>query len=124
MAAKSQMQQCVTLSVTEAEYVAATSCVQDMLYVRKLLNSIGHTVKKPMVLEMDNKGAIDLMNNWTSGGQRCHVDVRHHFMRELKEEGILKLKWISMFDMSSDIFTKNTDGQTFERHSKVYVDEM
>jgi hypothetical protein len=33
---KSNMQKCVTLSVTEAEIVAATSCVQSMLFEYQL----------------------------------------------------------------------------------------
>jgi hypothetical protein len=37
---KSKMQESVTLSVTEAELVAATQCVQEMLYVKKVIESI------------------------------------------------------------------------------------
>jgi len=57
---KCRMQQCVTLSVTEAEYVSATECAQDMLYSMRILELIGLKVKKPMTLEVDNKGAVDL----------------------------------------------------------------
>jgi hypothetical protein len=34
---KSKMQECVTLSVTKAELVAATNCIQDMFYIRNIL---------------------------------------------------------------------------------------
>jgi hypothetical protein len=57
------MQEAVTLSVTEAELVAATHCYQEMLYVKTVLESIKISVKLPMVLQMDNKGAKDLINN-------------------------------------------------------------
>ena len=40
---KSNMQLCVTLSVTEAELVAATQCAQDMLYVMRVLESANGT---------------------------------------------------------------------------------
>ena len=43
-----------------------------------------------MMLEMDNKGAIDLTDNWTAGGQMRHVDVRHHFLHELKEDAVIE----------------------------------
>jgi hypothetical protein len=33
---KSKMQEAVTLSVTEAELVAATTCIQEMMYTKKL----------------------------------------------------------------------------------------
>jgi hypothetical protein len=39
--ANGRMQDCVTLSVMEAELVAAIMCVQDMLYTKKILESMG-----------------------------------------------------------------------------------
>jgi hypothetical protein len=38
-AAKSKMQECATLSVIES--VAVTNCIQDMLYIRNVIESIG-----------------------------------------------------------------------------------
>ena len=32
-------------------------------------------MKLPMILEMDNKGAVDLASNWSIGGCTRHVDV-------------------------------------------------
>ena len=53
----SRMQGHVTLSVTEAELAAATTqCSQDMLFVMRVIESIGLKVKKPMILQVDNKG--------------------------------------------------------------------
>ena len=66
---KSKMQQSVTLSVTKAELVAATSCAQDMLFIMRVLESIGLKVKKPMILKVNNKGKKGLVNNWSVGGQ-------------------------------------------------------
>jgi len=88
---KCRMQQCMTLSVTEAEYVSATECAQDMLYSMQILESIGLKVKKPMTLEVDNKGAVDSANNWSTGGRTRHVDVRHYFLREIKEDDVLQV---------------------------------
>ena len=47
-----------------------------MLYIKKVLESIGLKVELPMMLYVDNKGAKDLMNNWSVGGRTRHVDVR------------------------------------------------
>jgi len=46
-----------------------------MLYVRHILESMGLKVKLPMIIEMDNMGAVDLANNWSVGGRTRHVDV-------------------------------------------------
>jgi hypothetical protein len=73
---KSSTQKSVTLSVCEAEQTAGVLCAQDMMYVWNVLESMGLKVKPPMILEMDNnKGAVDLANNWSVGGGTRHVDV-------------------------------------------------
>jgi hypothetical protein len=117
---KSKMQGCVTLSVTEAELVSATHCAQDMLFIMRVLESIGLQVKKPMILQVDNKGAMDLSNNWSVGGRTRHVDTRQYFLRELKEEGVVIVEWIPSADNSTDLFTKNLSGPTFNKHVAVY----
>ena len=47
---KSKMQQCVTLSSTEAGYVAASQCVSEMEFVRQIVESMGLEVELPMTL--------------------------------------------------------------------------
>jgi hypothetical protein len=86
---------------------------------------MGLKVKKPMVLEVDNKGAIDWVNSWSVGGRMRHIDVRHAFLRDLREDGILVVRWIAGPDNSADLLTKNLPGPLFEKHASVYcgVDE-
>lgn len=116
VATKSGMQKIVALSTTEAEIIAAVQCVQEMLYVMKLIQSLGLKVKKPMIVHSDNKGAVDLVNDWSVGGGTKHMDCRIMFLRELKESGILRIEWIPTTDNESDIYTKNVDKQTFLKH--------
>jgi hypothetical protein len=118
---RSATQRFVTLSVTEAEGAAGVTIAQDMIYVYRVLDSLGLKVKTPMILEMDNKGAVDLANNWSVGGRTRHVDVRMHYMRELKDQGLLVIKHIPGEDNDADIFTKNTAASVFNKHIPVYV---
>jgi Reverse transcriptase (RNA-dependent DNA polymerase) len=121
VATKSKMQTGVTLSVTEAELVSATQCVQEMIYVKKILESVGVNVKLPMKLMIDNKGAKDLINNWSVGGRTRHIDVRYFFLREMKEKNIVKIEWIKSENNPSDLFTKNLNNQLFKKHSEVFI---
>jgi len=114
---RSKMQDCTTLSVTEAELVAATACVQDMLFAMRLMESIGLSVKKPMALTVDNKGAKDLANNWSVEGRTRHIDVRYYFLHELKEAGLVQTVWQHGTNNCADLFTKNLDGAAFRRHA-------
>jgi hypothetical protein len=80
-----------TLSVTESELVAAVECVQDLLFEKIVLESIGLQVEVPMVLKVDNRGVVDLVNNWSVTGRTRHIAVRINFLRELKEEGLIRV---------------------------------
>jgi hypothetical protein len=112
------MQGSVSLSVTEAESVAATQCAQDMLFVMRVVKSVGLKVKKPMILEVINKGAIELSHNWSVGGCRTrHASVRQNFLRELKESQTIALKLILTDDNSADLLTKSLPGPAFLKRS-------
>jgi hypothetical protein len=118
---KSKMQSTTTLSVTESELVSCVSCAQDMLFEMRVLESIQLKVELPMILKTDNKGVVDLANNWSAGGRTRHIAVRANFLRELKEQGLLRVEWIPTNDNSSDLFTKNLPGPLFNKHSGDYV---
>ena len=52
-------------------------------------------VSEELPLVLDNSGADDLANSNSVGGRTRHVDVRLHYLRELKEEGLFVNKHIS-----------------------------
>ncbi len=47
--------------------------------------------------------------------------MRQTFLRKLKEEWKLLVKWLPGKDDDAEMFTKNLDGTTFEQFSQVYV---
>ena len=55
-----------------------------------------------MILEVDNKGSVDICNSWTVGWRTCHVEVKMNFLRELKEQGLVKNVWKSGTEMVED----------------------
>ena len=68
----------IALSVTEAKLYAAVQCVQEMIFIWRLLLSLGLQVKLPMVLEVD-KGAVDFINGWSVSGQTRHIETKQYF---------------------------------------------
>jgi hypothetical protein len=80
---------------------------------------MGLKVQLTMILEIDNKGAKDLIDNWSVRGRLHHVKVKQFFLRELKEQGLLKVKWLNSESNTSDIFTKNLGGPLFNQHASV-----
>jgi hypothetical protein len=114
-------QRYATLSSAEAELGSAVSCVQNMLFAMRVIESMGLQVRKPMVLEADSKGAIDWINSWSVSGRMRHIDLRHAFLRDMqREDGMLVVNWIAGPDNSSDILTKNLSGPLFEKHTATF----
>ena len=56
---------------------------------------VGCKIELPMILHVDNRGAVDLINSWSVGGRTRHVDVRYWYLRKLKEQGVIRVEWIS-----------------------------
>lgn len=118
---RSATQKSVSLSVTESEQNAGVMVAQDMLYLLRTMQALDLKVELPMALEIDNKGAVYLANNMSVGGRTRHVDVKSHFLRELKDKGLIVVRHISGDDNDADIFTKNTSVKVFERHLPKFV---
>src|SRR5688572_28906430 len=102
---RSKLMPIVALSVTKAELFAAILCVQDMMFIMRLLNSMKLKVKLPMILYMDNKGAKDFCNSWSVDGRSRHIEVKQYFLQKLKEAGVVNVMWKSGAEMTSDMFT-------------------
>ena len=69
------------------------------------------------------KGAVDLVNNWSVGGRTRHIQSRIYFLRQLKENGELKVVWKKGVDNSADLFTKNLPGPAFHKHTAEFCGE-
>jgi hypothetical protein len=70
----------VALSSCEVELNAAVLCAQDMMYQKNTLESIRLKIELPMILEMDDKGSVNLVNSFSIGGHTGHIDVKQCFL--------------------------------------------
>ena len=107
----------VALSLTEAELNAAIITAQDMLFVYYVLQGLKLTVKLPMELNIDNKGAVDLANNWSVAGRTRHMGAKQNFLRKLKAKGIIEVKHKTGTELLPDIGTKNVTKQEFAKQT-------
>ena len=51
------------------------------------------------------------------------MDCRIMFLRELKEEGVIRVQWIPIKENASDLYTKNLDTATFLKRVKTICEE-
>lgn len=111
----SQRQKSVSLSTTEAEYVAASSAVKEMMWIRQLLDDIGSSSLNPTELKLDNQGAIKLIKNPEYHKRTKHIDVKYHFIREKYDEGVVKPMYVSSELQLADLFTKPLPKPRFQK---------
>jgi hypothetical protein len=102
----SKTQGSVTLSSSEAEYVAIATAAQEVRFTQQLLGEI-MTCINPAIIYEDNTGAIFLVKNQQVGQRTKHISIRAHFIRDLWSEGYLDVQFVRSEDNESDICTKN-----------------
>lgn len=104
---ESRKQNSVALSSTEAEYMAASEAAKEAIYLKRILMEIESTQDEPVVLNIDNQGAMMLAENPVHHKRSKHIDIKYHHLRELVEKQEILLNYCPSGDMISDIFTKN-----------------
>ena len=110
----SRKQAIVTLSTTEAEFVAAATSTCQLIWMKRILKRIGYAGSSSPVIFCDNSSAIKLSKNPVMHGKSKHIDVRFHFLRDLVNEGEVQLKFCGTRDQVADIFTKPLKLEAFE----------
>ncbi|GJZ10896.1 copia protein [Tanacetum coccineum] len=74
----------------KAEYIAMFGCCAQILWMRSQLTDYGFAFNK-IPLYCDNRSAIALCCNNVQHSQSKHIDIRHHFIREQVEKGVVEL---------------------------------
>jgi hypothetical protein len=118
---KSSRQGGVTLSSSEAEFVAASQAGQEVVYLRTLLRGFGYTQKGPTEIWEDNASCIMMSENPTNRDRSRHVDVKVHFLRDLVRDGHVKLLKCAGPQNVSDALTKSLPRPAFEKHREFMV---
>lgn len=111
----SKLQTEVALSTTEAEYIALSQSMRDLIPMRRLLQEAGTALSldfsKPAILHStvfeDNNGALSLALSPKISPRTKHIAVKYHHFRESVGEGkgVMIVK-IDTKLQKADIFTK------------------
>ncbi|KAK2980808.1 hypothetical protein RJ640_020460, partial [Escallonia rubra] len=112
----SKKQTSVALSTAEAEYVAAGSCCAQVLWMRQTLQDFGVSLDLIPIM-YDSSSAIDISKNPVQHSRTKHIDIRHHFLRDNVQKGLIELKKEVILGRPSDVNLMTQLGVTalFER---------
>ena len=73
---RSKAQKTITLSSAEAEWIALSEATKEIMFVLQLLEEMKIKVNFPIVVNVDNIGAIFMSKNINTSGQSKHIDIR------------------------------------------------
>ena len=115
----SRTQKCVTLSTSEAEYVALGDAVKELLFLRQVWRFVlpGERMSCFTIFE-DNPDAVQLSQNPVSSSNSKHIDVRRHFFREVVRQGDISVSHVPSEYQHGDILTKALAFDVFAIHRR------
>ena len=114
----------MSLSSTEAYYVALSETVKEVMLVIQLLGSMKILVKDPVTARVDNVGVIFMASNITKTSCTKHVDIWYKYVNEYVDGGIVKILFVKSADNDSNILAKNISTYLHEKHSKKIVGKL
>jgi len=105
---KSKQQKSVALSTMEAEYMALSEVVKEVIYTRRLLTHMGggDYANDPTCITCDNQSAIRFSKESVYHQRSKHVDIRFHFTREAQEAKEVIMQYIPTEENPADMLTK------------------
>jgi len=121
---KSKKQNKAALSSCEAEYYAVCAAIQEIIWLKQLLNEIlQHDINYnndsiKINLYVDNQSAIQLSRNDVHHDRSKHIQLRYHFVREEIKYNDIQLHYIPTQYQVADILTKGLNKIAFENLRK------
>jgi transposase InsO family protein len=103
---KSKKQTIVAASTAEAEFVALSSTAQEVIWIRRVVESFGITQKHPVKIFSDNQAAIAMVTQPKFGAKTKHIDTKFHHVKDCASEGRIQLVYVPTDDNTADILTK------------------
>jgi hypothetical protein len=122
----SKLQTCISLSTTEAEYVALSQALRDTIPIMNLLSELkdlgfhDENIKPTVHCHAfeDNTGALELSKVHKMRPRTKHINNIYHHFRSHVRKGLISIAHVSTEDQVGDIFTKPLPQNLFIKHRK------
>ena len=122
----SKLQQEISLSTLEAEYIVLSQAMHELLPMMRLYDELMvvfelQTIKSIVTLKLtifkDNNGAISTATSPKLTPRTKHIAVKYHFVKQFfgknTHEHPFELKKIDTLEQKADIFTKGLTTEVF-----------
>lgn len=119
----SKLQSEIALSTMEAEYIALSQSMRELLPIREIVQEMALGLKFKEAFEIrtyskifeDNNGALILASSPRMTPRSKHIAVKYHFFRSHVASGAIRILRINTEEQKADIFTKGLVRAIFEK---------
>nr|GEX80029.1 hypothetical protein [Tanacetum cinerariifolium] len=98
----------VANSTIEAEYIAASHCYGQVLWIQNQMMDSGYNFKQTKI-HVDNESDICVIKNLVYHSKTKHIEIRHHFIRDSYEKRLIEMVKIHTDNNVVDLLTKAFD---------------
>ena len=109
----SKLQTEIALSTTEAEYIALSQSLRDVIPLVELLRELKQAIpfdpSTPTIhckIHEDNQGCIDLVEAPRMRPRTKHITLKYHHFRKHVKDGTITIAYLESKRQIADIFTK------------------
>jgi hypothetical protein len=104
----------ISLSTTEAEYIAVATCCTQVLWMIQTLADMEVKCAALIPIHCDNTSAISVSKNPVFHSKTKHIPIKYHFLKEQVTNQIVQVHYIPTTKQIADIFTKPLAKTPFE----------
>ncbi|GJR50445.1 hypothetical protein Tco_1400966 [Tanacetum coccineum] len=109
----------VANSTTEAEYIAASHCCGQVLWIQNQMLDYGYNFMQ-IKIHVDNESVICVVKNHVYHSKTKHIEIRHPFIRDSYEKTLIEMVKIHTDYNVADLLTKAFD---VTRYRGLYTNE-
>lgn len=117
----SKMQTEIALSTAEAEYIALSQAMREVIPFIRLIVEINVVFEtntdKPIMyckVHEDNEACISMVQSPKFTPRTKHIALKYHHFRSYVDKGLIQIAHIGTTEQTADIFTKPLEQNTFE----------
>jgi hypothetical protein len=103
---RSKLQPTVSLSTTEAEYIAAVEAGKEIKWMRNLMLELGYDQSGSSLLYIDNQSAVQVCKNPEHHGRMKHLDLKYFWLRDEVGKKVIGVSYVPTGEQVADILTK------------------
>jgi hypothetical protein len=103
---QSRKQPTVAMSTMDAEYMALSDAIRELLSRMYYITELGISLIQPTILYSDIQAAIALADGQGDYRRAKHIDIRYHFIQDHLQGGTVETNYIPSEKQIADFLTK------------------